>query len=303
MVKIVYIILAHQNASQVVRLYQRLRHPDASFVFHLDKKAPPAFVNQIRAALEKQAGCHFCRREVAHWGTFSLVQASLSGIETIFQKQLPHDYAILLSGQDYPIKTNAYIQRYLAGLDGNSVIESIPYADLPDDDKRRFDHVHWRWNKFHFQWPYLEGDGVRSLINQWVMKMAFPSQRVVPTNQIFKGSAWWALSAGAISYLHTSLDSACARRFIQAHKRVSIPEESFYQTWLQRSPLADQLINDEVHYIKWDEGSHPLPLSSKDLPAMRQSTKLFARKFDQRVDGQLLAQIDQMLDDEDAAST
>lgn len=303
MVKIVYIILAHQNASQVIRLYKRLRHPDVSFVFHLDKKAPLAFVSQLRAALEKQPRCHFCRREVVHWGTYSLVQASLNGIETIYQKQIPHDYAILLSGQDYPIKTNANIQKFVTELDCKSVIESFPYADLPDDEKQRFDHLHWRWKKLHFHWPYLEDNVIKRFINLCVMTMTRPSQPLVPSDHFYKGSAWWALSAEATSYLHTSLDSAYARRFIRAYKRVAFPEESFYQTWLHLSPLVDQLINGEVHFIKWGEGSHPLSLSSDDLPAMRQSTKLFARKFDQRVDAQLLDQIDRMLDDEETASS
>jgi len=80
---------------------------------------------------------------VVHWGTYSLVQASLNGIATIYGKKIDHDYAILLSGQDYPTKTNAHIHRFLADLYGSSVIKNLPYEELPVDEKERFEHAHW----------------------------------------------------------------------------------------------------------------------------------------------------------------
>jgi len=131
------------------------------------------------------------------------------------------------------------------------------------------------------------------------MAIISASQQAVPSYHFYTGDFWWILSAGGLSYLRTVLDSEYDRYLLQAFKQISIPEESFYQAGLRRSSLADQLVNDSVHYSLWGDGAHPLPLSCNDLPVMRKSPKLFARKFDRSVDAHVLAQIDRMLDNEE----
>ena len=44
-------------------------------------------------------------RVACYWGGFSLLEATLVGIESILASGNPPDYAMLLSGQDYPLRS------------------------------------------------------------------------------------------------------------------------------------------------------------------------------------------------------
>jgi hypothetical protein len=72
-----------------------------------------------------------------------------------------------------------------------------------------------------------------------------------------------------------------------------VPDESFFQTILINSRLADRIVNDDLRYIDWSEGrASPRILTSDDLDSLLASGDLFARKFDARVDERVLDMLD-----------
>jgi hypothetical protein len=57
--------------------------------------------------------------------------------------------------------------------------------------------------------------------------------------------------------------------------------------------LAATVDNESLHYHDWSRGSaHPATLRAADLPKLRASGKLFARKFDASVDSEILDLLD-----------
>jgi hypothetical protein len=75
-------------------------------------------------------------------------------------------------------------------------------------------------------------------------------------------------------------------------RHVDIPDEVFFQTVLMNSELAGSVVNDNLRYIDWTRGARPALLEARDLPALRASPKLFARKFDVCHDGEILDLVD-----------
>jgi hypothetical protein len=68
-----------------------------------------------------------------------------------------------------------------------------------------------------------------------------------------------------------------------------VPDESFYQTSMMNSRFGNNLVNDNRRYIDWTTGpERPRVLRMEDLPRLRESNALFARKVDARIDPELV---------------
>ena len=62
------------------------------------------------------------------------------------------------------------------------------------------------------------------------------------------------------------------------------------------SSFRDSVVNENYHLIDRSEGStRPKTLTSADFPALQQSHKFFARKFDRKLDEKVLDRIDKEL--------
>src|SRR6266581_4390955 len=106
--KLAYFILCHKAPDHVIRLVDRLRDADSYFVIHVDKRAEPDVFAALRYFSEKTPGrVYLCKQFRCYWGGFGIVEATISCIQKAVALRLPFDRAVLLSGQDYPIKTVA----------------------------------------------------------------------------------------------------------------------------------------------------------------------------------------------------
>ena len=99
-----YIIVAHALPDQVVRLVGRLRSDNASFFIHVDRRSPQPVMAVVERELGGAPDVQLLPRHRCGWGTFGQVLASLEGIRAVLQAPEPLDYAVLLTGQDYPLR-------------------------------------------------------------------------------------------------------------------------------------------------------------------------------------------------------
>src|SRR5215217_6713309 len=109
-VEIVYLIVAHKHPEQLVRLVRRLSTEKTSFFVHVDRKTKSETYNQMVRGLGNMPNVHFLKRQRVYWGHISLVTAYIQGLREILNRNTSFDYVVLLSGQDYPIKSNSYIE-------------------------------------------------------------------------------------------------------------------------------------------------------------------------------------------------
>jgi hypothetical protein len=279
-VRICYVILAHTLPHQVVRLVERLQTESTIFLIHIDAKAGREVVDPIRLGLEQMANVHFLRRHVCHWGEFGLVAASLEGIRTIVEQRLPCDQAVLLSGQDFPIKSNVEIADVLGQAGDRS---HLAYFPLPHDG--------WGadggWDRIDRWYVRLRGRRFE-LPPAWVAdRLGRSRRRFLPGLKPFGGPAQWSLSAEALAYVHAYVQRR--PEYVSFFQRTLNPDELFFQTLLLNSPLSTRLINAELHHIEWSPGAaHPNVLTVEDFPRLQMSEAMFARKFDSGADADVL---------------
>jgi len=280
--KIAFFILAHRYPEQLDRLVGRLP-PDSPVFVHFDARAELEVYAQAESLLSRRANVRFVRRFRCYWGAMSIVHATLECIGALIAAGHDFDYAMLLSGQDYPIKDPAHMRRFLEAHRGREFIESFRLAE-PNrwtlqggsiQAMRRVEHLHLR---------------LRSRVLSVPMRRRFP-RGLTPHG----GSQWWCLSADCVRFVHRfTQERPDVLRFFE---RVSIPDESFFQSVLSASPFAGNMSHEDLMFAVWDrpEPPHPATLGTHDLPALQRSPKLFARKFDMMRDGLVLDLIDSTL--------
>jgi len=110
---IVYIILAHKLPEQVVRLVKKLNTSETTFFVHVDKKTPESSYREMTEALASFENVHFLKRYAIYYGNYNHVRATLEGIRRLVELCIPFDYVVLITGQDYPIKSNRQIETFL----------------------------------------------------------------------------------------------------------------------------------------------------------------------------------------------
>lgn len=268
--RIAHLILTHKNPAQLERLLKALDHPAFDLYVHLDRKTDIAPFQY----LAKRERVYFIRnRTKIYWAGFGTIQATFNGF-----REIPidnYDYVNVISGQDFPLKSAAYIYEYFAQRPGKEFItcQSIDGEWASAAPRiRTYSLINWKIpGKFR----------IEKLVNRFFLPRKFPFD-----HQIVGRANWFTLTPAAIIY---SMD------FIQAHPELVRyyklcwgADEFIFSTILYNSPFRDAIV-DNVVYVDWtgQTQGHPRILLARDLEALQATDKLFGRKFDMAVDEEI----------------
>lgn len=272
--RIAYLILAHHLPDQIVRLVRRLHTPSALFLVHISARADQAVYAAARSRLAELENVVFIRRHRLYWGGFGHVRATIEGLDELYTRATHFDYAVLLTGQDYPIKPVSAIERTLAEGGGRSF---MAYDRLPGgwaDGMDRFTS----WHERRIGVP-----------RGWHLKL--PMGRQIPLGLVpYGGSSYWWLSRKAVDYVRGFI--AEHPGFYRFFRHVDVPDEMIFHTILMNSPLRESIINDDLRHVDWTRQPLPAILGVGDFDMLQRSPQLMARKFDSRVDAEILDMID-----------
>ncbi|MEH2464501.1 beta-1,6-N-acetylglucosaminyltransferase [Nostoc sp.] len=297
--KIAYIILAHKYPQQLVRLIYKLNTDDISFFIHIDKKADYKIYHHILTQLKDFPNVSFIKRYDLAWGSFDIVRASLKGIKSIVETGTYFDYVIYLSGQDYLIKSNEQIKKFLQENKGREFLEYFP---LPCDKwykggLTRLESWYIRWKDKDFFIPKKRE--FKSRINSFLYSLLIlllPKRHKFPEGfALYGGSAFWCLTGESIKWINDFVKQN--PKFVNRFNYTYCPDELFYQILIVNSSFKEKIINTRLTYLEWSNVNslHPKILEKNDFDKIIDSEKLFARKFDMTVDPDILDMIDEMI--------
>jgi hypothetical protein len=278
---IAYLIGVHHRPDQLARLVNRLATDRVRFYIHVSARAPVDVYESMRERLGSRDDVVWVPRVPVRYLGFSQVEATLSGLAAIAHTETPPYHAVQLSGQDYPLRPPAGIRDALAARKGETLLMHyrLPAPEWQDEagglDRIRY----WYFERLSYR---------EHVLRVPFLRRRFPSG-LVP----YGGSAFGALASEAVDYLNKFCEQNPA--VVRFFRHVLAADELFLHTVLLNSPLGDRVANESIHHIVWPGGVHPKILRVEDLPAMRRSEKLFARKFDDHVDGAVLDLIDSEL--------
>lgn len=274
---IAYLILAHANPKQLYRLVTKLADDDTAIYIHIDAKANLQdflFIAQLPNVF------FIAKREKVYWGAYSIVQATLNGFEEIIASGNAYQYITLLSGQDYPLKSNSAIVNFFKANPDKAFMEFYSINDVWQEAIPRL-------NKYYLtNYPFAGSNKLEVLINKLLPK------RQPPANLVFVGrSQWFSITLEQAKYIVTTLiTNNKLRRFF---KFTWGSDEFVFQTLLYNSPFKSQMVNDNLRYIDWSAGgASPKTFTIADADTLQQTDKLFARKFNEATDVEILNTID-----------
>ena len=309
--KILYLIVSHTNPEQLVRLATTLKQNStaAQIVIHHDF----AKCGLDRAAFNHLSDVHILEEYVSvQWGEFSMVEMEIHCLNWVMAQGLSFDWLILLSGQDYPIQPLSAIESFLRTTDDDGLMEYFPVDEPPQTllasalqwdknrGKERFFFRYHRVTRSRLALSLLYRLG--QLFNNrqpWFNIVACPitggkiGLRVteLPFSRCYAGSQWFTLSYPCIKYIDDFIKKH--PDFVEHYRHTIIPDESFFQTILLNHPHFKISPNNR-RFISWTSPTGgTVVLRNQDFENLIASEQHFARKFDTRVDSQILDRLDQ----------
>jgi core-2/I-Branching enzyme len=273
--RVTYIVIAHKNPHQVVRLLHRLASDRTTFVVHVDRRAGSDVEDAIRNGARALGDVRFLDRRRCFWGGFGMVAATVAAFDELVRGSVAFDHAVLLSGQDYPLRSAADIERFLGAAAGRCFMTHahLPTPFWPDGGLNRIEQFH--------------------LVSHHALHLTVPWRRRIPGGlDPFGGGAWHCLARPVVEHVVAFIRSNPT--FVRFFEHVLHPDELFFQTIVMNSPFAPTVVDDHLRYVDWaDSVGSPAVLETADLGRLIESDKLFARKFDTAVDSTILDLLDE----------
>lgn len=288
-----YLIMAHKSPKQLHRLVSRLKDGKSEFFIHIDKKAE---FTQFEILKELGETVHFIERFDSKWGGYGLIKPYLSGMRAVKDSTSEFDRIILLSGQDYPIKSNQQINSFFKNSPFSNFINYFPipnYEKWPGSDRGGW----YRVDKYYFGTKWYEFFCSKSL-NFLSRYIPFLKRKIPNGLKPFTGQTWWILDMFALNYILDYSDSH--PEYIAYHRNTFVADELFIQMIIGNSKdekLLSSIQNSEKRFTIWEKANsaHPKILKSTDLEAILASADLFARKFEESLDSEILNLIDEQI--------
>lgn len=283
--KICYLILCKKNAEQVAALVDQLDDEEVYFCIHVDKNSeisiPPRKRNIFIAEDDD--------RVAIRWGDMGIVTATLKLMSIALQNGT-FDYIALLSGQDFPIKSNAYIKDFLQLHSGANYIDISTESD--SYYKRMLKRVALYYPKWMLSGSFFAKAAKKLycvITGGWNHTFRL-FRRELPCGLTFAyGSSWWVLTGESVKWMLSFVkDHGEIRAFFDS---TLVPDECFFQMLFLSSPYVGT--NEEnLTYVEWEDNrNHPRVFRKADIPMLLEKPQLFARKFDVNVDANAIKEL------------
>lgn len=289
--KIAYLVIAHKNPQLLKRVIRTLSSENCAFFIHIDRKSSMKEFSCIEGD-----NVFFSKERIpVYWGQFSQVQAELLLLRQALGMTQDYGYFVLMQGSDYPLKSSAYIHKF---LEENRGLEFMDLVKMPAPGKplSRINTVYYPSNK-----------PIRRFAARVLARLGLAQRdhrRYLGGLAPYSGSACWTLSRDACQYVLEFMDrNPQVEKFFQ---KTAAADEAFFHTILGNSAFGPQ-IRKSLVYADWSaEGSHPEMMNQQHIELFVSQEKilfndaygsgeaLFARKFSDD-DIALLERIDEII--------
>lgn len=303
-----YIILVHKDPLQLRRLINGLSLDNTKFYIHVDKNVS---ITPFVLALEGIPNIIFMKdsaREKCVWGGIGIVKGTLNCMQQIVADNR-NGYCVLLSGQDYPVKTNTNLNLFLENHKGINFIsgEFMPSKFWSNGGMDRIEEYHYSipnkkqdmislpsvFNKKFYGKIKMNLLKIMILLKNGIIPYQILRKRIFPPNlKPVGGSQWWALPVETIKKIVDF--NAQNPAYLKYHEHTHVPDETFFHS-IVFSLVPQKEIMPSLTYANWTEKkASPLTFKTnnfKELKALGRQY-LFARKFSEITDRKILDLID-----------
>ncbi|WP_187118922.1 beta-1,6-N-acetylglucosaminyltransferase [Bacillus marasmi] len=276
MQKYAYLIMAHNNFKVLEKLIKLIDYEKNDIYIHVDKKTKD-FDKDYFSTLPKKSNIYFAPRIEINWGGLSQIICELSLLEMACAKN--YSYYHLLSGADLPLKSQEYIHEFFDKHQGK---EFVGFIEDWDQSRIKYYHV---FNEVG------RNTDIPSRIKRKMNNLLVKSQKLLNVNlasnrNFAKGANWFSITSNLAQYILEK-----KHEILKQYRHAVFADEVFLQTLIINSEFKDHLYKDiyedeyenNLRHIDWKRGG-PYTFTKEDYHELMNSNKLFARKFDENVD-------------------
>jgi hypothetical protein len=292
-----FIIVSHNfNKKQplILRLLDRLEQFNNAYtVIHHDF-SKTAFPDE---EIKKYKACFVQPHIVTSWATWPVVIATLQAMRTLVERKPDVEWFVLLSANDYPVKSVEYIERFFANAEHDAYIQQTLISKetyLKNKPLNNFiKYSYLKLFSYHLKVPFLSRKGKFYKKSLYLPK---PSSRQM-FNDKFKcltGEQWFMGNRKVLDYfVNNAHENSAFGKFCAADR--ICPDNLFFHALIGNN--KEFLVTPEIYrYIDWSKTTnwHPNTLTLDDYQRIDQSNSLFGRKVDFIQSAELLDLIDQV---------
>lgn len=297
MLRHAYLIMVHEYTLVLERLVQLLDDESNGIYIHIDRKTAGVERKKIEALrhLVRRSELFVYSRYKVFWGTNSIARAQKMLLANSVRNEKGYDYYHFLSGSDLPIKKGSEIRRFFEENNGREFIHF-------GTEKYQQD-IQQRYNVYHFFTRQL---GRKRDKKFWVTAETYSLavQRRLRIDRskkldfvFYGGSNWCSITKGFASYVLENF-----HKYEKAFRFSQISDEAIWQTIVMDSPYRNHLYAGGfdngyeacARYIDWERGT-PYVFREGDFDELTASKCMFARKFDERCDAEIVERIFELL--------
>ena len=298
--KIAYLISVYKDPTQFKRMVRILDNGHTHFFIHVDAK-----VGQEAFTPPSQNIFTFCKsRYYIQWGGFNQVKYQLEMLKTCIESGKRFDRIFILTGQDYPIRSNAEIESELNNNPRKEYITGLNISNLRKPSKLRH-----KITLYHF---FRDLEGITYKVKKIFSGGSRLLMRLLPIRKkpyiMVDGKRWdiWQASG----YMCLTWDCACYvlhemehnKKMMQYFRYSFVPEEMVIPTIIFNSPYKknasvypynqyDGLKSlSAITYFNYGKSIQVFKL--EDYDELKNSGKMFARKFESGTSDSLMDKLD-----------
>ena len=263
------IILVHQSLERAAQVAEFWTKANCPVVLHLDQRIARKESDALKEKLSGNALIRFSKQHRCDWGSWGLVDATLSSAKVILAEFAKTDYILLSSGSCLPLRPAEDLKKFLEKYPNADFIESATTADVSWTvgglDAERFTL------RFPFSWKK----------HRWLFDLSVKIQRAlgikrkIPCEIVpHMGSQWWCLSTATLKAI---LNDPHRSKFDRYFKRVWIPDESYFQTLVRRH--SKNIQSQSLTVSVFDHNGKPHIFYDDHMQLLRRSNCFVARKI------------------------
>jgi len=284
-----YLIAAHNKPAQLMTLLALLDDGRNDIYIHIDKKATGFSEDALRASAPN-SGVFFTERRDARWGSAVFIDVMVSLLALASGQT--HAYYHMLSGVDLPLKSQREIHDFFDAVAGREFVSFDREPADPDVITKRIGFRHWTRPAD----PFLSKFDRKLAPLSIGLQKSLGLNRLKKTDVVFqKGGVWFSITHEFALYV---LDQIPV--FRPYFKNTFCADEIWLQTIMNQSPFMERRafmgFGDELsatmRYVDWSGGgASPRTLTIDDYDTLIGSGMLFARKFDEAADAEIIRRI------------
>ena len=267
---VAFVVLAHDQPSNVARLVRKLTEAKCATVVHFDAKAgskPVEIVKELTRELSPLVV--WPQRVSVGWGEWSMVEATLNSVRALLKAGHTPDFIHLMSGADYPLRPISDFIDFLARHRGNDFIESHN-AQEKEWVLGGFVHERYRYRHF-FNWRKHK----KLFDINWRLQKSLRLHRRLPLGlSLHIGSQWCTLTAESWKKI---LEFSSKREVQSAFKYSWIPDEMYFHTLLAKFGLPQ--VQKHLTLYQFSEHGVPLVFYDDHIGYLDRQPFFFCRKL------------------------